>query len=298
MKKKVINSQLCNKATYEMYKREMITLAENVFEFENLPKFIDVAFLNHILLTRGSIAFFRDEVLGILALPYSVMGELDVYGRPQQIMAHASNGKYYRRLKSDEFVIMYDNNGRYPIYLDILQMAERIAMNKRTIDINIIHQRTPRIWKTTQDKKLSLQNMINEIDAMSETIATYDSIDIDDMNVVLAPAPFVADKIDMHLDKEWAEFYRLIGVANLTEQKRERVIRDEMNASQGGTIASRYSRFEPRQRAIEEINEKLLLDGEEKISVHYYDGEPDSDKTKEEVEQYELQYMDVSTPNE
>lgn len=294
MKKKVINSQLCNKATYEMYKREMITLAENVFEFENLPKFIDVAFMNHILLTRGSIAFFKDEVLGLLALPYSVQGTLDVYGRPQSIMVHASNGKYYRRLTSDEFVIMYDNNGRYPIYLDICQMAERIAMNKRTIDVNIIHQRTPRIWKTTQDKKLSLEQMINEIDGMCETVATYDSIDIDDMNVVLAPAPYVADKIDMHLDKEWAEFYRLIGVANLIEQKRERMIRDEMSASQGGTIASRWSRFEPRKRAIEEINSKLLNEDEEKISVHYYDGEPDSDKSKEEVVENGLQYMDVS----
>lgn len=296
MKKKVINSQLCNKATYEMYKREMITLAENVFEFENLPNYIDVAFMNHILLTRGSIAFFRDEVLGILALPYSVLGTLDVYGRPTEIMAHASNGRYYRRLKSDEFVIMYDNNGKYPIYLDICQMAERIAMNKRTIDVNIIHQRTPRIWKTTQDKKRSLEDMINEIDGMCETVATYDSIDIDDMNVVLAPAPFVADKIDMHLDKEWAEFYRLIGVANLIEQKRERMIKDEMSASQGGTIASRWSRFEPRKRAIEEINKKLIKEDELEINVHYYDGEPDSNKSNnEEVEEDGLQYMDVST---
>lgn len=295
MKKKLINSQLCNKATYELYKREMITLAENVFEFENLPKFIDVAFLNKQLLLKGSIAFFRDDVLGIIALPYTVIGELDVYGRPQTIMAHASNGKYYARLKSDEFVIMYDNNGRYPIYLDICQMAERIAMCVRTQDVNLVQQRTPRIWKTTQDKKLSIENLINEIDGMAENVAVYDSIDIDDLGVVTSPAPYVTDKIDLHLDKLWAEFYRLIGVANLTEQKRERVIRDEMTASQGGTIASRYSRFEPRKRALEEINEKLLRDGEKEISVHYYDGEPDSNK---EDENYGLQLMDVSTSME
>lgn len=289
MKKKVISSQLCNKATYEMYKRQMLTLAENVFEFDNLPTYIDTAYMNNVLLTRGSIAFFRDEVLGILALPYSVIGQLDVYGRPTQIMAHAHNGKYFRRLKSDEFVIMYDNNGRYPIYIDICQMAERIAMNKRTIDINIVQQRTPRIWKTNNDTKLSLEQILNEVDGMAEKVVTYDALDIDDMNSVLAPAPYVSDKIDMHIDKEWAEFYRLIGVANLIEQKRERMIRDEMSASQGGTIASRWSRFEPRQRAVEEINKKLLKDGEEKISVHYYDGEPDSNKeVVEDVEQLSI----------
>lgn len=270
MEKKLINSQLCNYKTYLMYQREMLTLAENVFKFDNLPEYIDVAYLNKTLLMNGSIAFFKDDVLGVIALPYSVIGSPDIYGRPKTIMARAFNGRYFRKLNEGEFVIMYDNNGRYSLYLDILQMAERIAMNKRTIDVNIVHQRTPRIWKTTQDKKKSLQDMISRIDGMEETIATYDSIDIDDMNVVLAPAPFVADKIDLHLDKEWAEFYRLIGIANLTEQKKERLIKDEMSASQGGTIASRYSRFEPRKHAIELINKKFGTN----IEVSYYDDEP------------------------
>ena len=279
MKKKLINSQLTNMKTYLMYRSEMLTLAENVFEFKNLPEFIDVSYLNKVLLRNGSIAFFRDEVLGVIALPYDVIGNFDIYGRPVEIMARAANGTYYKKLKADEFVIMYDNNGRYPIFMDICQMAERISLSKRTIDVNIVQQRTPRIWKTSQDKKKTLQDMLSEIDGMEENIATYESIDIDDMNVVLAPAPFVADKIDLHLDKEWAEFYRLIGVANLIEQKKERMIKDEMSASQGGTIASRFSRFEPRKRAVELINQKF----DTNIEVSYYDGEPTTEKDLVEV---------------
>ena len=284
MRKKLINSQLTNMKTYLMYREEMLTLAENVFEFKNLPEFIDVSYLNKTLLRNGSIAFFMDEVLGLIALPYDVIGNFDIYGRPLEIMARAANGTYYKKLKRDEFVIMYDNNGRYPIFLDVCQMAERIALSKRTIDVNIVQQRTPRVWKTSQDKKKTLQDMLANIDGMEENIATYESIDIDDMNVVLAPAPYVADKIDMHLDKEWAEFYRLIGVANLIEQKKERMIRDEMSASQGGTIASRFSRFEPRKRAIDEINKKFGTN----IEVSFYDGEPTTeivDMTQEEVMQ-------------
>ena len=278
MKKKLVNSQLCNFNTYMLYRREMVSLAENVFGFKKLPEFIDVAYLNKTLLKQGSIAFFKDEVLGVIALPYDVIGSLDIYGRPKTIMVRAFNGRYFRKLNEGEFVIMYDNNGRYSIYLDILQMAERIAMNKRTIDINVIQQRTPRIWKTSQDKKKTVEDLINDIDGMQENVIAYDSLDIEDMNVVLAPAPYVADKIDAHLDKEWAEFYRLIGIANLTEQKKERLIRDEMSASLGGTIASRFSRFEPRKHAIDLINKKWGLD----IEVSYYDGEPTTEKEVEE----------------
>lgn len=56
MRKQLKENQLSNWRTYQMYLREMLTLAENVFEFENLPDFIDVAFLNKKLLRDGAIA--------------------------------------------------------------------------------------------------------------------------------------------------------------------------------------------------------------------------------------------------
>ena len=50
---------------------------------------------------------------------------------------------------------------------------------------------------------------------------------------------------------------------------------------QGGTIASRFSRFEPRKRAIEEINTKFNCN----IEVEYYDGVPTT--SKEEIDELE-----------
>ena len=68
MQRKLINSQISNFKTYEMYKRQLLTLAENVFEFKNMPSFIDTAYLNKQLLRKGAIAFFKDEVMGYLGL--------------------------------------------------------------------------------------------------------------------------------------------------------------------------------------------------------------------------------------
>lgn len=283
MEKKLINSQLTNFKTYDMYKRQMLTLAENVFEFKNMPKYIDTAFLNKNLLRKGSIAFFVDEVMGLIALPYTRLGKLDIYGRPTSIKAMSQNG-YNKVLKNqDDFVIMYDNNGRYPLWLDILQYSERIALSTRTSDINIAQQKTPRFWKTKTDKEQTVKKLVNEVDSMENVVITYDEIDLDDTTMVLAPAPFVADKIDIHKEKDWNEFLRLIGVANMNFQKKERNIKDEVLASQGGTVASRFSRFEPRQKAIEEINEKFssYLEGKQ-LEVKYYDGIPTSQEEFEE----------------
>ena len=282
MDKKLINSQLSNFKTYNMYKRQLLTLAENVFEFKNIPNYIDIAYLNKQLLRNGSIAFFKDEVLGLLALPYTNASNLDVYGRPQTIQVIARNG-YTRILKNDEFIIMYDNNGRYPLWLDILQYAERMALATRTIDINIAQQKTPRFWKTKAEKVKSIQDLVNNVDGMENTVIAYEDLDLDDTTLVLEPAPYVADKISIDKDKIYNEFLRLIGIANLSYQKKERNIKDEINAMQGGTIASRYSRFEPRQKAIEQINEKFGTN----IEVQYYDGIP---TTAKELEQYNQEY--------
>lgn len=283
MQKKLINSQLSNWKTYEMYKRQMLTLAENVFEFENLPEYIDTAYLNKILLRRGSIAFFKDEVLGVLALPYTNVGSLDVYGRPRKIIAQAQNG-YRKTLNYGEFVIMYDNNGRYPIYLDILQYAERLGMFQRVMDINIAQQKTPRFWKTKAEKEKSVRDMVNNVDGFENIVLTYDDIDLNDTTLVLEPAPYIADKVDLNKDKIYNEFLRLIGIANLSFQKKERNIKDEVQAMQGGTIASRYSRFEPRKKAIDMINEKFKIN----MKVKYYDGIPTSLKDFE-AEQEEME---------
>lgn len=285
MQRKLVNSQLSNFKTYQMYLRQLLTLAENVFEFENMPTFIDTAYLNKNLLRNGSIAFFKDEVMGLLALPYENIGTLDVYGRPNKIKVMSQN-TYTRTLSRDEYVIMYDNNGRYPLFLDITQYAERIALDTRTIDINILQQRTPRFWKTSSDKEKSIRDIINNIDGLENTVLTYEDINIDDIQLILEPAPYVADKIDIQKEKIWNEFLRLIGIANMNFQKKERNIKDEVIASQGGTVASRYSRFEPRKKAIEEINEKFGTN----IKVKYYDGIPTSEK--EEIEDTEMEVED------
>ena len=167
MKKRMINSQISNYKTYLMYKRQMKTLAENVFKFNNLPEYIDVSYLNKTLLNDGAIAFFKDEVLGVIALPFCSYGKLDVYGRPNQIYVSGQNG-YHELLDKDKYVIMYDNNGKYPLVLDIAQMAERVALAVRTQDVNIIHQRTPRIWKTSKDTEKSVKDLINEIDGIHD----------------------------------------------------------------------------------------------------------------------------------
>lgn len=147
----------------------------------------------------------------------------------------------------------------------------------RTIDINIKQQRTPRVWTTKEENVETLKAILNEIDGMCENVMGYESVNLDETTCVLEPAPFVADKVNDSKNAIWAEFFQMIGISSLTVQKKERNIRDEINAMLGGNIVMRFSRFTPRKEAIEKINK---LFGTE-IKVRYYDGEPTTEKQKE-----------------
>lgn len=284
-------SQIDNIKTTEMYKRQYIALAENVFNIKKLNEvapYMDYSYVNHELVYKGCIAFFMDEYLGLLALPFVNMGKLDLYGRPIDIQVIGRNG-YHRNLKYGEYVIMWDNRSKQALIYDILQYAERIAQIQRTIDINIAQQRTPRIWKTKTENKKTINDLIDGVSSNNEIITTYDNLELDDTTIVLSPAPFVADKLSEQKDKIWNEFLRLIGIANSSFQKKERNIRDEVFISQAGTIASRFTRFNSRVDAIDKINKKWNLD----LEVEYYDGLPTTLKEEDDINGEE--YMETES---
>ena len=297
MSKDKAKNQLRNLYTTEMYKRQCISLAMNVFNIKYLDEvapYMDYSYVNKKLIYNGAIAFFWDEYLGLLALPFRNMGKLDLYNRPIDIQVIGRNG-YSRILKKGEYVIMWDNRSHEPLIKDIIQYSTRIADITRTIDINISQQRTPRFWKTKTENEKTISDVIEGVSSNDEAITTYDNLNLDETTIVLAPAPFVADKLSEQKDKIWNEFLRLIGVANSSFQKKERNIRDEIFISQAGTIASRFTRFNARVDAINKINEKWGDKMVNKLEVEYFDGLPTTLNSDSEEDYYGEEYMDTST---
>ena len=274
MKRKTVNSQLYNYKTYLNYRDKMLMLALNVFQFKNINPFIDMSVVNTELLTTGSIAFFQDDVTKeLLALPYINVGALDFYGRPRAIMVRPFFGSYNRTLYKErgEFVIMYDNEARLPLYPQIVEGAERMALIKRTIDINISNQMTNRWWKTTEEKERTLRNILEQVDSKVDTIITYDDLDLDETQQILNPAPFVADKLNEAKHEEWAEFLEVIGVTSLAVNKKERLITDEVESN--NHLINYYLNcfYKTRKKACDDINFKYGLDVEIKLNKDVLD---------------------------
>ena len=289
MAKTRINTQLSNLATLNMHRREMFNLTQNRIQYTGLSKYIDIAYVNKVLFRNGVVASFVDEILGHLILPFQNIGTLDVYGRPTSIQCYGMNGYRSKILKPNEYVLLYDTTGRYPLIYDIEQYAQRIALADRTMDINISQQKTPRLFKTSNENKMTVQNIINNVDDCENTVLAFDGNYLNNFESVLAPAPYVTDKLMEYKKQIYSEFLNHIGICNLNIQKKERLITDEVSYSQGGTIAGRYATAEPRIKWKEELDEKFNI----KVDFSFYDGLPVNLKSDERGSEYDL--SDMST---
>ena len=248
-----------NNATFRNYFDRLTELSISMFKWTGLPPTIDERFLELSLFGDGKAVFFQDDVLGYLALRCMTGGLWSVYNVPTDRTAYASNG-YQMRLDPDNSVLIYNNMIRTNSTLMVELYARRLWDLDRTIDINAKAQKTPVIIKCNENQRLTLKNLYMKYEGNEPFIFGDKSVDLDDFGVLSTQAPYVADKIYELKSQIWNEALTYLGISNLSIQKKERLITDEVQRNQGGTMASRLSRLNARRKACEEINAMFGLD--------------------------------------
>lgn len=251
-----------NNATYAQYFNRLTELSISMFEWKNIPKTIDARFLELALFGDGQAVFFKDEVLGFLTLRCMIGGVLDVYQIPSTRRAYAANG-YQMDLNPDNSAIIYNNLLRTNSTLDVSVFAKRLWELDRTIDVNCKAQKTPVLILCDEKQRLTMKNLYMKYEGNEpfifgdSSLANYgDSL----FRVLKTDAPYIADKLYQLKTQIWNEALTYLGISNVNITKKERLITDEVQRNQGGTIANRYSRLEARRQACEKINRMFDLD--------------------------------------
>ena len=258
-------SALNNNFSWRFYFTRLMELAISTFEWENLPDSCDERYMELSLFNEGSAVFFKDEELGYLALKCLNNGMLNVYNVPTNRMAFAVNW-YQKQLNEDDSVIIWNNRMREPSWPMVQYYAKRLWEYDRIIDVNIRAQKTPVVLQGTEAQRLTLLNLYKEYDGNAPVIMADKSLDLGNvLKVAKTDSPYVADKIYTLKTQLWNEALTALGIPNVSFQKKERLISDEVTRSMGGTIASRWSRLEARQKAAEEINKMFGLNIEVKF---------------------------------
>ena len=255
-------AQIMNVDTYTYWYARLVEIAIAGFEWKNLPPEIDPRFLEMILCFDGKALFYFDDDLGeYVTLQFFNSSTLDIYREPFKRTAFSPAVNFrHKALDESESVIIWNNGLHLPEILPLRLYARRIAECERTIDVNIKGQKTPKIIRSTNEERLTLENLFKKYDGNIPFIfGSKNLADMQDITVLDTTVPYIADKVQILKRQLFAEALTYFGIENANTEKKERLVSDEVASNFGGVEIARRTRLNARKLACRKINERFGL---------------------------------------
>lgn len=252
----------------------LVNLVTNLFTWKNLPESksgqkMRSSFFERILM-YGSACISDVTELGLIITPVTVEGLLNPWGNPVRVrlspppfaQEFSSINKTLDSARGDKFVFVRNDNfctGFFPL---ILQTTENLTVCYMSMLANINGQKFPFVFRGAKDSRLEMEIVKNKIDSYEQYIMLKDTagFDVKDMSAVVnKEIPFVADKLYNSYIDILNNFFLRIGINNLPNAKKERMLVDEVNSNNQAVVTSGDIYLNCRKEACEEANKMFSI---------------------------------------
>jgi hypothetical protein len=255
---KSIAKQL-NDRTYTDYFYRLMLIARSVFEWEGLPNGIDEKWIERYLFTEGKCMFFNDEEKGFMVTKCVPAGMLNYYDEPTLLRGYGTNYMSEEMENNEECILIRNNDEMIPTSPTIQLFALRLAEISRTIDININAQKTPVLILCSDKQKLTMKNVFKQWNGFEPVIFGDKNLDVEGVKSLKIDAPIVFPQLQIQKHAIWNECMTFLGINNANQDKRERLVTDEVSANDEQIESSAQVMLKAREQACKLINEKFGL---------------------------------------
>ena len=254
-------AMLVNNRTYNNYYNRLKLIAISLFTWKGLDEIAGYGasrFMEMNLFEYGKSCFYKDEELGYKVLCANPDDKYNIYYLPTRIMAWSLG--YKKEVDFDNLVYVMNNELQLPTKETIDLMSYRLYETERTIDINLIAQKTPILIEGDTKTILTLKNVYAQFSGNTPFIFGNKQFDISNkLNVLKTDAPYIIDKLELHKHEIWDECMTFLGINNANTDKKERLITDEVNSN--NDLINYYLNcfYKTRKQACDLINNKYNL---------------------------------------
>lgn len=237
-------------------------LALNRFTWHNLPEGMESRHIEKALFEYGQCAFYDDDEYGVICLPCSNTQDINVYGDPTSVVVTGVG--FSKSLKVKDIVRILNNDTCVPTMYHVNYYATKIWQIDKAMNKNLKQQKRPFIIATTKENELTMRNIMRDIKEDVEEIYVDNKLanggDVG-ANVLKTGVPYLIDNFQQHKNDLWCEFLTIMGLnnSNANNNKKERLIVDEVNVNNGEILMNLDIDFKNRQKACEEINKRYDL---------------------------------------
>lgn len=270
-----------------MYTRILTELAVNRFKWEGLPDTVDVRFMEMTLFYSGlSVFFYDDDYARFMALQGTPASQHDMMNNATHFQVTGANypGKRLSAVKTvqevrnaetgdvdyvsvdSECVPIWSNYMRVPDLDIVLIYASKFAELDTTIEINSKNARRGKVAIVDENTNLSVTNIVRQLDEGSPLIKI--SRPLNDMisAVDLGVTPDSIEKLHILKGRLWNECMTLLGINNANQDKKERLVADEVHANSDQVESTRAVNLNARRQATDAINRRYGLN----VTVGYH----------------------------
>jgi Phage Connector (GP10). len=274
-----------------MYIRLLTDLAASRFKWTNVPEEIDLRFLELTLFYQALSVFYYDGRYDkYMALRANINGHLDYQNNPTgfnvignnfnsisvsairdtKIFLETENGKDKVSQRIGKGIPIWANKQRIPDIDIVLIYARKLAKLDRTVEINSDNARMPKVVVTNENMNLTMSNISRQIEEGQNNIKIRGNVNLEDVKALdLGVDPLTILNIDIVRDRQWNKCMTLLGIQSSNQDKKERLVSDEVTANGDQTSMMRFVNLNERRAAVKKINKEYGLN----IEVEYYTDE-------------------------
>ena len=271
-----LDSALINSQTYFDYVERIKKICLSMFEWVNLPESMNARYLEECLYYKGQASLLKDELYGFINTQCASNGYLNIYGLPSSLNCYSYQYNSIRNLytglegtEDKDCILVMNNWQRVPTATTVELFCQRLAEAEMTASVNIKAQKTPVLIVVDENQRLMMENLYSQYDG-NRPFIMGDKNQVGDgvVKSINTGAPFIADKIMEYKKDIWNECLTFLGVNNLSNEKKERMITDEASSNNELINLNLQSMLVPRQEACKQFNKLFGLEGTDKeISV-------------------------------
>ena len=247
--------------------QKYVNLHTTRFAYENLPDETKAVtgknlLFESMLYFAPAVAWFKDNALGLQALPVQGNWKFDIAGYPTEWEVFGANG-YRKKLTDQDSVIMFNDYAFTIPFVTNITDIENMLECDRTHRQNLLAQRQPLIAEIEEDEKRSADKFIAQLKGFEDVIKVRVRHNKDKKQVSTNPyelkvfesgRQFQGDKLGADYRYFENRIYTRMGYNNENIEKKERLLVDEVNGN-NVVINSFYTdALECRKEAIEKVN--------------------------------------------
>lgn len=240
----------------QAYTKSLTEWSTTRFKWIGLPDTVDERFLETELFFRGFVLFYMDSDYDrYLAVRATRIGAPNVYENPTHFRTTDMPGYKGKELLGKDCVPVWSSYSRMTERDVVLQYAARLAEMDVSLQTVSRAMRVNTVISAPRSQKLTMMNVMKQTEEGADVVYTDETFNMESIQALnLGVNPAILSSLRDEKNQLWNEAMTMLGIDNANQDKKERLVVDEVSANNGQIMVARNAAMKARKEAAEQIN--------------------------------------------